>query len=217
MSISQEIREAVQAARAASETPQANPFRRVLEEVAQGLTDGPVEAGIRPGPGGRWTLWLAPVHRPGRAVPMLDVVISPGGAEVLRDPRQVARTPEDLATILKAIVTEAAFLDSLQEIGEMSKLPVEGFLRMVPRGVSREDLMLEVPPEIQRQIAERVDKDVSLALRIANFRGAGTFQPGARYQVLESAGFSITLTQPVVQDQDGALRIAGRCSRTETV
>ena len=176
MSISQEIREAVQAARAASETPQGNPFKRVLEEVAQGLTDGPVEAGLRAAPGGRWTLWIAPVHRPGRAAAMLDVVISPGGAEVRLDHGQIARTPEELTTILKTFVTDSPFLETLQEIGEMSKLPVEGFLRMVPRTVSREDVMLEVPPEAQRQIAEGVGGEVSLALRIANFRGAGTFQ-----------------------------------------
>jgi hypothetical protein len=75
MPIADEIREAVQAAKAASVTPPDNPFKRVLDEVAKGLTDESVEARFTSGPGGRWTLWLSPAHRPGRASAMVTVVI----------------------------------------------------------------------------------------------------------------------------------------------
>lgn len=205
-----EIREAVRAAQAASATRPDDPFKQVLDDVALGLTDEAVEARLTSGPGGRWTLWLAPAHRPGRAVAMLSVVISARGADVLLNPKQVATTPEQLADILRTHVTTPAFLESLQEISELAAQPVEGFLRMAPRTVSREDLMLEVPPEVQREIAQSVDKDVSIRLRIADFPGAGTFMAGTRYKVLESAGFSVTLSKEVAQAEDGSLQIVGR-------
>jgi hypothetical protein len=97
----------------------------------------------------------------------------------------------------------------LQEIAELTKQPVEGFLRMVPRTVSREDLMLEVPPEVQREIAESVGREVSLVLRVAPFAGAGIFKPGARYQALESAGYSVALSKDVEEEPGGKLRIVG--------
>lgn len=209
MSISQEIREAVRAARAASETQPGNPFKQVLDEVARGLTDDSVQADFTSSPGGRWTLSLAPAHRPARSVPMLSVVISSIGADLMVEPKRSAATPAELAEMLKEFVTKSEFIESLQTIGELSKQPVEGFLRMAPRTVSREDLMLEVPPEKQREIADAVDKDISLHLRIADFRGAGTFKAGTPYKVLESAGFSVMLTQEVEKNADGTLLIVG--------
>jgi hypothetical protein len=80
---------------------------------------------------------------------------------------------------------------------------------VAPRTKSHDALLLEVPPEAQREIAERVDHEVSLRLRLAE---AGTFKSGARYKVLESDGFSVTLSEEV-QEDDGTLRIVGRVSR----
>jgi len=214
MSISQEIRDAIRAARTASATRPDDPFKQVLEEVAQGLTDDTVEARFTSAPGGSWTLRLSPAHQPGRSATMLEVVISTMGAQVLVRPEQFAKTPAELADILKKLVTSPAFLESLEEVAKLSTQPVEGFLRMAPRTVSREDLMLEVPPEVQRELAERVNSEVALRLRIADSPGAGKLKSGARYSVLESAGFSVTLSEEVAQEADGALRIIGRVTLT---
>lgn len=214
MPIADEIREAVQAAKAASVTPPDNPFRRILDEVAEGLTDESVKAQFTSGPGGRWTLWLSPAHRPGRAFPMVSVVISPTGAEVLLQPKRQAAKPAELAEILKGFVTMPEFLESLQVTADLVGQPVEGFLRVAPRTVTRDDLMLEVTPQQQRDIAEHAGADIELGLRVSNFPGAGKFKTEAAYKVLESAGYTVTLSEPVTKDEAGLLRITGRVQRT---
>jgi hypothetical protein len=102
-----------------------------------------------------------------------------------------------------------AFLESLQEVAELSNQSVEGFLRTAPGTVSRDDPMLEVPRQVQRQIAEAIGQEIPLELRVAPFVGAGRFQRGARYQVLESAGFSVKLSKEVEQKGTGELLIVG--------
>lgn len=210
MSIAQEIRDAIRAAQAAAEPRPDDPYKRTLDEIAEGLTDENVKASIRSQLGGRYTLWLAPTPQPGRATPVLQVVISETGADVLLDPKQVAKTPKELTDILKKFVTSVPFLETLQEIAGLTTQPVEGFLRVTPGTVSREDLMLEVPPETQREIATYPNGEVSLLLKVASFPGAGTFKPDARYTILESAGISVTLSQNVKEEPDGGLRIVGR-------
>jgi hypothetical protein len=215
MSISQEIRDAIRAARTAAETRPDDPFKKVLDEVAVGLTDESVEARFTSGQGGRWTLWLSPVHRPGRPSAMLTVVIGPSGAEVLLQPKRSAAKPEELAEILKGFVTTPNFLESMAAIAELANQPVEGFLRVAPRTVSRDDLMLEVTPDQQRSIAGSVGSDITLSLRISDFPGAGTFKPEAGYRVLEAAGFSVTLAKDGVSQHDkGELRLIGRVGLT---
>jgi hypothetical protein len=214
MTLSDDIRAAVRAAQAAVETKPDNPFKQVFEQVAEGLTDDHVQARLTSGSGGRWSLCLAPAYQPGRSFPMLVVVISDRGADVLLDPKQTATTPDQLADILRNFVTTPAFLESLQEIAEISSHSVEGFLRITPGTVSREDIMLEVPSEIQRRIAEAVGQEIALELRVAPFPGAGRFQPEARYQVLESAGLSVTLSKKVEQKESGELHLVGNVEPT---
>lgn len=214
MSISQEIRDAVRAARDAAETRPGDPFKQVLEEVAVGLSDESIEARLTSGSGGRWTLWLSPAHRPGRAAAMVTVVISSSGAEVLLHPKRTAAKPEELAEILKGLVTTPDFLESMAAIGALAQQPVEGFLRLSPRTVSREDLMVEVSPSQQSYIAENLGRDISLRLRIADLPGAGAFKPGARYKVLESGGFSITVSADVTPHDSAELEIIGRVGLT---
>ncbi len=216
MPIADDIRKAIQAAKAASTTPPGSPFKVVLEEVAKGLTDDLVEARLTAGSAGRWTLWLAPAYRPGRAVPMLTVVIGPASAEVLVQPKRVAVKPDELAEILKGFVTLPEFMESLQATADLVGQSVEGFLRVSPQNVTRDDVLLEVTPAQQREIAER-DSDgegVTLELRVADVPGAGTFKEGAGYKVLESAGYTVTLSAPITRDEAGTLHIHGRATRT---
>lgn len=147
---------------------------------------------------------------------MITVVIGPAGAEVLLQPKQRAAKPEELVKILKGFVTMPEVLETLQVISDLVEQPVEGFLRVEPRTmtVSRDDLLLEVPPEQQREIAKHADKDISLDLRIADFPGSGKFKPEAGYQVLESAGYTVKLSGPVTKTEAGLLRITGRVQRT---
>lgn len=216
MSIAQEIKDAIRVARAASETKQDDPFKRILDQVAEGLTDEAVEARFTPAPAGRWTLVLAPAHRPANAYPMVSVVLTPGRAEVLLDSKQVARTPEELLDILKNFVTTPELLESLKEVASLTNLPVEGYLRVEPKTVSREDLRLEVSPSQQRDdIAKRVGSATTLQLRITDSRGPGTFKP-ERYKVLESAGFTVTLVgPPPVARPNGLIEFSGCVSRTD--
>jgi hypothetical protein len=213
MSISQEIRDAIRAARDAAATRPGDPFREVLDQVAVGLTDESVEARLASGPGGRWTLWLSPAYRPGKATPVLTVVIGPSHTEVLLQPNQSAANPEELAEILKRFVTTPDFLESLAAIAEVANQPVEGFLRVVPRSVSRDDLMVEVSPDQQKDIAGKLGQDITLSLRISDFPGAGTFKPDAAYKVLEAAGFSVSLSS-VTRHDKGELRLIGHVART---
>jgi hypothetical protein len=214
MSISEEIRAAVRAAKAASEVSADDPFKRVLLEVAEGLTDGFVDARVVGGSGGFWSIQLSPVYRPGLSFSMLDVVLSDSRAEVLGRPPQAASTPQELTAILKRFVTTPTFVASLQELAELSTQPVEGFLRLVPQRISRDDLVLEVAPDAQRTIAEGVGRVLTLQLPLmAKLPFAGTFKSGVPYKVLEAAGYSVTLTQEVAAQEDGTLQIVGRVSR----
>jgi hypothetical protein len=213
MPIADEIKEAIRAARAASTTPPGDPFKGVLDEVAVGLTDESVEARWAPGLGGRWTLWISPAYRPGRALPMLTVVIASARADVLLEPKQSADRPEELARILKGFVVKPEVLDSLEVQANLAGQPVEGFLRLAPKTVSREDLMLEVTPPQQREIAEHDGREITLRLRVSSFPGAGKLSTEATYQVLESAGYAVTLSGPVTQDA-GLVSITGHVQRT---
>lgn len=212
MSIAQDIRDAVQAARARSAATPDNGFLQVLKEVAEGLSDESVETTWVDGPGGRYTLRLAPAHQPSRASAILSVVISSASAEVLIDPKQVAQTPGELADILKKLVTLGPFLETLDVVAAQAKEPVEGFLRVRPRNISREDLMLEVPPDAQRKLAENVGGNVSLLLKVSSFPGAGVFTPGAGYTILESAGLVLELSKEAQQGPEGQIQIEGRVS-----
>jgi hypothetical protein len=212
MSLAQEIREAVAAAQAASKPAADDPYKRVLQEVAEGLTGPGVEARLDEKPSGRWTLVLAPAYQPGRGASMLDVRIGAQEATVYLDPPRVAHSPKELASILKQFVTMPPFLESLEEIARLSEQPVEGFLRIRPGTVSREDVMLEIPPETQKTIAGHRDAEVEIRARVASFRGAGTFQPEAGYVVLESAGFSIRLAR--AEQAGGDITLQGRVERT---
>jgi hypothetical protein len=145
---------------------------------------------------------------------MVTVVIGPAGAEVLLQPKRSAAEPAELAEILKGFVTMPEVLESLQAIADLVGQPVEGFLRVAPRTVTRDDLMLEVSPQEQRDIAEHAGADISLNLRVSDFPGAGKFKTEAAYRVLESAGYTVTLSEPVTKDEAGLLRITGRVQRT---
>lgn len=217
MSIVQEIRDAVREARAASNTRPNDPFKAVLDQVAEGLSDESVEAGLTASPGGRWTLWLAPAFRPGKSTAMLDVIISATHAEVLLQRKLRAATPKRLAEILKKLVTTPEFLYSLAEIAELARQPVEGFLRVKTQSVSRDDLMVIISADQQRrEIADRLGQETSLTLQIADVSGAGTFKPDAPYKVLEAAGFAIWLSRPprLVSNE---LHVTGRVELTVEV
>jgi hypothetical protein len=210
MSISDEIRAAIRAAQQAARPSEDDPFKAVLDQAANGISNDDVKAEIRSELGPRWTLWLAPAYQPGRAAAMLEIVRTSTGVDVLPDPKQSADSPARLADILKSFVTSAAFLGSLEQLGEISKQPVEGYLRVAPGTVSRDDVILEVPPEIQRRdIAEKVGFPVTIVLRVANFPGTGTFNPNADYKVLESAGLVLGLTHPVERGKDSSLTLRG--------
>jgi hypothetical protein len=213
MSISEEIREAIRAAKATPEASAGDPFKRILDEVAKGLSDGSVEARVVGAPGGRWTIWVSPAHRPGVSFSMPSVVLSAGKAEVIGQPRQTAATPAELADLLKGFVTTPTFLASLQEFAELASQPVEGFLRVEAKTVSRDDLLLEVAPEVQRQIAESVGRELTLQLPLAKLPFAGTFKRDVPYKVLEAAGYSVTLERDVALEANGTLRIVGRVRR----
>src|SRR5262249_28280505 len=146
------------------------------------------------------------------SVAVLSVVISAGRAEVLLDPKQVAKTSAELADILKNLVTTPAFLESLEDLVGLIQQPVDGFLRIAPRTMSRDDVMLVVPPDVQREIASRVDQEVSLRVRVSDFIGAGKFDAEAPYRTFESAGYCVALTKKVAPEDDGALRVIGRVS-----
>ncbi|KYF48027.1 hypothetical protein BE08_19970 [Sorangium cellulosum] len=213
MSISQQIRDAIRAARTKAKVQPGDPFKQVLDEVVAGLTDELVEARLTSGPGGRWTLWLSPAHRPARAVAILTVVLTASGAEVLLDPKRSATTPDELAEILKRFVTEPEFLETLEVLGELASEPVEGFLRVTPRTVSRDDIMVEVSPALQGEIARAVGSDIKLDVAVSSFPGAGKFAPGVKYTVLESGGFSISLSHDVTQSENGTLTLIGHVER----
>ena len=214
MPISDEIRAAIRAAPHAAQPAGTDPFNEVIAQGAEGISHDDVKAEVKSGIGPRWTLSLAPAYQPGRPAAMLQVVRTTSGVDVLTDPKQSADSPEHLAEILKSFVTGIAFLDSLDQLAALSKQPVEGYLRVVPRTVSRDDVLVEVPPEIQhREIAEKVGHPVTLVLKIADFPGAGTFKAKADYKVLESAGFVVQLTHTVEQGKDYSLTLRGTVSR----
>lgn len=206
--LSEEIRTAIQAARQAPDNN--DPFKGVLDQIAEGISDEDVKAEVHSGGGPSWTLSLAPAYQPGRATAVLQVVRTTGGVYLLNDPKQGADSPDHLTYILKRFVTDVAFISNLEQIAALSRQPIEGFLRVFPGTVSRHDLMVVVPPEIQRrEIAEKVGQAVTLALNVADFPGAGTFKAGVAYKTTESAGLVVTLTHPVEQSTDLSLTFRG--------
>jgi hypothetical protein len=150
-------------------------------------------------------------------VPVLDVVPEYNGLELrLPAENEVVSDPKKLTDVLETFLRET-LVDTIEEVSEWVALPVEGFLRVMARTTSRDDVMFEVPPDVQERLAkavERNDSDFDCELKIADFPGAGRVVRDTRYQVLESAGYGVE--EPAVEEQPrGLFKVSGRPIRIE--
>lgn len=204
MSLKDEIRAAVANARRPGQ-PQQDPYRRVLEEVAQGLTTDLIQAYVCDRPGGRYLLFVGPAYRPGRASPILSVVREEDGARLLIENPQSLQAPAALATALKEFVQHAAFLETLEIFESQAQQSVEGYLRCNPDRVSRADVLLEVTATTQKKLANSEGKVVDFYARVSEFPGAGRHDSKVKYLVLQSAGLTIVLRKPTRATREGIL------------
>lgn len=199
MSVSDDIRKAIEAAR--PKASPTNPFAEVLKEVAKGISSDTVLATFSPRSGSRWTLRIAPAHQPANAQIMLEVVALPNRAEVLLDPKCEAQTPAQLAEILKEFVTIPEFIESLDIIGQRSQETVSGFLRVTRGSPSRDDVMVDVPPDVQKSIGtKKPDEAIACKLSVSSVPGAGKFRRRIRYTILESAGLFVDVHKAVARE-----------------
>lgn len=177
-------------------------FEAVLDNFARALEEAGIYARWSPTVSGRRRLSVAPKYQPGRASSMLSVAFDHEGAEVFVNPPRRAKSADELTQILNDFLSLPAFQETIDELLEQAKSPVEGFLRQRPMTISRGDVMFEIPPAMQESLANAAEsgsgQQVSLIVNISTFVGAGTLVEGAKYVRLESAGYTLgTNEKPV--------------------
>ncbi|MCB9763588.1 MAG: hypothetical protein H6739_27720 [Alphaproteobacteria bacterium] len=109
------------------------------------------------------------------------------------------QTPEQLKKELVEVATSAGFRDAVAELIAITRTPVRAWLKRGMRYVSSgEDVMVEIPPELQRTIAERAEAGddgwVGLEVRELPPVGGGhgfREQAAHTYQLIESGGYLI--------------------------
>ncbi len=195
-------------------------FEAVLESFAAALREFKIDAFWSDTRSGRHRLSVAPKYQPGRASSMLSVAFDHEGAEVFVNPPRRAKNVDELTRILNDFLSLPAFQETIDELLEQAKFPVEGFLRQRPMTISRGDVMFEVPPDQQKGLAEAAAAGtcVDLTLNVSTFVGAGVVSPDIAYVRLESAGYTLgTSTSPVTTtDQgNGVYKLSGLAGRIE--
>ena len=155
---------------------------------------------------------------------MLSVAFDHEGAEVFVNPPRRAKSVDELTQILNDFLSLPAFQETIDELLDQAKFPVEGFLRQRPMTISRGDVMFEVPHAQQKKLAQAAEsgsgQDVCLLLNISTFVGAGTLVDGAKYVRLESAGYALGTSESPVKTEDkgnGVYTLSGIAGRIEAV
>ena len=97
-----------------------NPFRKVLDELAEGLTSPDVCARITEGAGARLFLTLWPRTRPTSRHLLLAFSLSDKDIRVHTDPVQLIQDPKKLEGSLEAFVSLPSFIDSLEALTRLS-------------------------------------------------------------------------------------------------
>lgn len=135
------------------------PFLNVLHELAEGLTSDRVGAAItRGGVRGRYYLTLWPHTLPARRQLMLSFWVSTRSIRVFVEPPMEFDDADTLGKWLADFVTSPAFLESLEILGEETRLPAQAYLRAHSTSqLSREDVIVEITPDVQKTLVEVAD------------------------------------------------------------
>lgn len=210
-SFADRIRQQVEAAQQSSAGP--NPFRTVLDELAAGLTSADVTAQIVEGRDPRRvSLVLFPAHQPARRHTMLTFWVADNAIAVLSDPQRRPMTdPAELEAWLLEFAKQPAFVDSLAELGDLARGPVEGFLRGIGVGqLSRDDVLVEVSAADQARLDDApTGTDLEIDVAFSTLPGAGRYSSAKPPVAFESNGLALTALQVVSADANG-LRICGK-------
>lgn len=187
------------------------PFLDVLHELAEGLTSDRVGAAItRGGARGRYYLTLWPHTLPARRQLMLSFWLSTHSIRVFVEPPREFDDADSFEKWLADFVTSPAFLESLEILGETTLLPTQAYLRaQSPGQLSREDVIVEVAPEVQKTLVEVTDGSaVEIRVALASLAGAAMFDPKRTYVSLESSGVHVEKLR-IDQAAAGILTIRG--------
>jgi hypothetical protein len=193
MSFADLIRQRVQNGLQGTES-EGGPFLDVLHELAEGLTSDRIGAAItRGGVRGRYYLTLWPHTLPARRQLMLSFWVTTRSIRVFVEPPVEFDEAERLGSWLADFVTSPAFLESLEILGEATRLPTQGYLRARSTGqFSREDLIVEIAPEVQKVLVDEADGSaVEISVALGSTIGAGAFDPKRTYVSLESSGVRV--------------------------
>lgn len=192
-------------------TNDESPFVPLLKDFAQGLCEeGRAVAKLEQGADHRrYRLVLHPKHRPAQQHLILSFWVEAQSITVSGEQSTRLDTTDALGSWLESFVTMPAFQESLAELAQCAKEPVEAYLRTIgPNVLSRDDVMVEVAADDQRRLDEAADKreELQLVVHTSTAPGAGKFSSTHRYVALDAAGLSFSLLK-IDQTDAGAVEL----------
>ncbi len=136
-------------------------FLEMWEQFAEGLRRTAIGADVRLSEDGtRYHLVLCPPHRPAWRTLMLTFQLTPTSVLIFQKETTTLRSPEELASWLRSFAGGAEFQNTLQALREQAEEPVEA--RLVLQGAP--DLLVEISPDGQRQLATATTEVLSIIL-----------------------------------------------------
>jgi hypothetical protein len=156
------------------------------------------------------TLYLYPLHRPARVNLMLTFFLDGDGIVVSGESSTSLSSPEELQRWLLKYVQSPAFVESLDELREQAKLPVEARLRVDSHmAYAAGDVLVAITPDDQKKLDNAsVGSEVEFVVERVEFLGNGQFAEPPRYALIESAGLFVTLDEAA--HEGDKLRLKGK-------
>jgi len=200
-----ELSFAEEIARIAAPTPSPEiPRMRFLDvwnQFADGLRQAGIGADVRPSEDGtQYHLVLWPAYRPGWRTLMLTFRVTPTSVLIFQSGTTPLNSPEELANWLRDFAGGDNFQSTLQALREQADEPVEARL-MIQRAP---DLLVQVSPETQRQIATATAEDITMTVELEE--GDPIPDQGA-ICALDSAGLKLQVVRAQARDRTVELQL----------
>jgi hypothetical protein len=192
-------------ARIAAPTPSPRiPRMRLLDvwnQFADGLRQTGIGADVRPSEDGtRYHLVLWPAHRPGWRTLTLTFRVTPTSVLIFQSGTTPLESPEELANWLREFAGGDNFQSTLQALREQAEEPVEA--RLMVQGAP--DLLVQVSPETQRQIATATAEDITMTVELEE---GDPIPDQDAIRALDSAGLKLQVVRAQARDRTVELQV----------
>ena len=179
--------------------PQSTPaqaYLKVLNELANGLSQTGIGAAIVPGRDPRRsTLYLHPMHRPNTGFHMLVFHLSEDAIVVSGEEPTRITTPEALQDWLLDFIKLPAFRESMAILRDRATQPVDARLCVGDsKNFTRGDVLVMVQPEDQVRLDAAPGTVLTFEVERMNFPGNAPIDPSVTYTELDSAGLVMRVT-----------------------